>query len=153
MSCGVGHRHGLDPVLLCLWGRPAAVALICLTPSLGTSMCCGCGPKNEQTKSKKKMKWNNRGSPAPTASAHSGNVSRCSQAVGQSDEDMPSEISLTRKGVIPASLVFIIKVFGGRAPLIHLNCQCTAEQSHLRRAGQVWRCPPYEDRASMGSRK
>ena len=26
MSCGVGHRCGLDPVLL--WCRPAAVALI-----------------------------------------------------------------------------------------------------------------------------
>ena len=28
MSCGVGHRPGLDPMLLCLWCRPAAVALI-----------------------------------------------------------------------------------------------------------------------------
>ena len=33
MSCGVGHRHGLDPVLLdlallWLWCRPAAAALI-----------------------------------------------------------------------------------------------------------------------------
>ena len=27
MSCGVGHRHGLDPSLLWLWWRPAAVAL------------------------------------------------------------------------------------------------------------------------------
>ena len=26
MSCGVGHRHGSDPVLLWLWHRPAAVA-------------------------------------------------------------------------------------------------------------------------------
>ena len=26
MSCGVGHRRGLDPVLLWLWRRPAAVA-------------------------------------------------------------------------------------------------------------------------------
>ena len=26
MSCGVGYRHGLDPVFL--WRRPAAVALI-----------------------------------------------------------------------------------------------------------------------------
>ena len=25
MSCGVGHRHGLDPSLLQLWCRPAAV--------------------------------------------------------------------------------------------------------------------------------
>ena len=27
-SCGVGHRHGLDPVLLWLWRRPAATAPI-----------------------------------------------------------------------------------------------------------------------------
>ena len=28
MSCGVGHRRGSDPVLLCLWHRPAPTALI-----------------------------------------------------------------------------------------------------------------------------
>ena len=28
MSCGVGHRHGLDPTLLWLWRRPAATAQI-----------------------------------------------------------------------------------------------------------------------------
>ena len=28
MNCGVGHRFGLDPELLWLWSRPAAVALI-----------------------------------------------------------------------------------------------------------------------------
>ena len=28
MSCGVGRRHGLDPVLLWLWCRLVAVALI-----------------------------------------------------------------------------------------------------------------------------
>ena len=28
MSCGVGRRHGLDLVLLCLWCRPAAAAPI-----------------------------------------------------------------------------------------------------------------------------
>ena len=28
VSCGVGHRWGLDPMLLWLWCRPAAVALI-----------------------------------------------------------------------------------------------------------------------------
>ena len=28
MSCGVGCRHGSDPVLLQLWYRPAATALI-----------------------------------------------------------------------------------------------------------------------------
>ena len=28
MSCGVGHRHGLDPVLLWLWRRPVATVPI-----------------------------------------------------------------------------------------------------------------------------
>ena len=28
VSCGVGNRHGSEPVLLWLWCRPAAVALI-----------------------------------------------------------------------------------------------------------------------------
>ena len=28
MSYGVGHRHGLDPVLLWLWYRPVATAPI-----------------------------------------------------------------------------------------------------------------------------
>ena len=28
LSCDVGHRHGLDPMLLWLWCRPAAAALI-----------------------------------------------------------------------------------------------------------------------------
>ena len=28
MSCGAGHRRGLDPALLWLWGRQAATALI-----------------------------------------------------------------------------------------------------------------------------
>ena len=28
MSCGVGSRHSLDPVLLRMWCRPATIALI-----------------------------------------------------------------------------------------------------------------------------
>ena len=28
MNCGVGRRLGWDPMLLCLWRRPAAVARI-----------------------------------------------------------------------------------------------------------------------------
>ena len=28
MSCGVGHRHSSDTVLLCLWYRSAAIVLI-----------------------------------------------------------------------------------------------------------------------------
>ena len=47
MSCGVGRGHGLDPMLLWLWCRPAAVALM-RPPSLGTSMCHGCGPKKKK---------------------------------------------------------------------------------------------------------
>ena len=27
MSCGIGHRHSSDPMLLWLWLRPAATAL------------------------------------------------------------------------------------------------------------------------------
>ena len=26
MSCGIGHRHGSNPALLCLWHRPAGIA-------------------------------------------------------------------------------------------------------------------------------
>ena len=37
MSCGEGHRHGLDPPLLWLWSRLAAVTD--LIPILGTSIC------------------------------------------------------------------------------------------------------------------
>ena len=36
MSCGVGHRHGLDPALLWLWRRPVATVptgpLACIPP-------------------------------------------------------------------------------------------------------------------------
>ena len=32
MRCGVGHRHGLDLALLCLWHRPAATAPIQTLP-------------------------------------------------------------------------------------------------------------------------
>ena len=28
MSCGIGHRHSSDPVLLWLWHRPVAIAPI-----------------------------------------------------------------------------------------------------------------------------
>ena len=28
MSCGIGHRHGLDPTLLWLWHKPVATAPI-----------------------------------------------------------------------------------------------------------------------------
>ena len=42
-------------VLLWLWHRPAAVAPI---QPLGTSVCCGCGPKKQkEKKKKKKVAW------------------------------------------------------------------------------------------------
>ena len=52
MSCGVGRRQSLDLVLLRLWGRLAAVAL--MWPSLGTSTSHGSGPKKQKKKKKKK---------------------------------------------------------------------------------------------------
>ena len=55
VSCGLGCRYGSDPVLLWLYCRLAAIALFHLTPSLGTFICSGCGPK----KTKKLKKKNN----------------------------------------------------------------------------------------------
>ena len=48
MSCGVGHRRGLDPVLLWLGHRPAGVAPI--RPHI--SICHRCGPKKQKKKKK-----------------------------------------------------------------------------------------------------
>jgi len=59
MSCGVGGRHSLGPALLWLWYRPVSTAPIDCTPSLGTSICHGCGPektKKRQKKTPKKQK-------------------------------------------------------------------------------------------------
>ena len=55
MICGVGCRCGLDLALLWLWHRLAAVAQI-PPPSLGTSICRGCGPKKTKTKQNEKPK-------------------------------------------------------------------------------------------------
>ena len=52
VSCGVVCRRGLDLALLWLWCRPAATSSD-LTPSLGTSICRGCGPKRTKDKKKK----------------------------------------------------------------------------------------------------
>ena len=55
MSCGVGHRSGLDLELLWLWGRPVAVAPIGplgLEPPYAT----GTALEKAETK-KKKKKW------------------------------------------------------------------------------------------------
>ena len=46
-----GSQTRLNPELL--WLCLAAVALI-RTPSLGTSICCGCGPKKQRKKERKK---------------------------------------------------------------------------------------------------
>ena len=53
MSCGVGHRHGLDPLLLWLWCRPAAAALI---QPLNWERPCAASAAPKKTKKKKKEK-------------------------------------------------------------------------------------------------
>ena len=53
VSYGVGHRHGLDPVLQ--WCRPGSCSCNS-TPSLGTSMCCGYNDKKQKKKKKKQQK-------------------------------------------------------------------------------------------------
>ena len=50
VSCDVGHRLSSDSELLCC-GIGQMLQLH--TPGLGTSVCCGCGPKKQ--KKKKKM--------------------------------------------------------------------------------------------------
>ena len=57
MSCGVGRRHGLDPKLLWLWCRPAAVTPI---QPLAWKPPCAVGAalqsKNKQTNKQKTQK-------------------------------------------------------------------------------------------------
>ena len=53
MSCGVGHRRGLDPVLLWLWRRPAAIAPI--RPLAWEPH--GRGPEKTKDKKKKCVKY------------------------------------------------------------------------------------------------
>ena len=50
MSCGIGRRHSLNLELLWLWASSCSSTL---TPSLGTSICCGCSPKKQKTIQKK----------------------------------------------------------------------------------------------------
>ena len=52
-SCGVGHRRGLDPVLLWLWHRPAATAPI---RPLAWKPPHATGAAPEKTKKKKKRR-------------------------------------------------------------------------------------------------
>ena len=52
MSCAVGHRHGLDPLLLWLWHRPAAVVAtgpLALEPPYAMDVAL----KTKQNKTKK----------------------------------------------------------------------------------------------------
>ena len=50
MSCGVGHRYGLDPMLLWLQQLKSYSSFRSdLTPSLGTSICHGCVPKKTKS--------------------------------------------------------------------------------------------------------
>ena len=60
MSCGVGHRHGSDLVLLRLWPRPEAVAPIrpiaCEPPCAAGAALKGKKKKKNKTKKKKKNK-------------------------------------------------------------------------------------------------
>ena len=59
VSCGVGHRHGLNPVLLWLWRRLAAVALI---GALAWEPPCASGAALKSKKKKKKRMKLTRGS-------------------------------------------------------------------------------------------
>ena len=48
MTCGIGCGHGWDPMLLWLCRRPASSCSSYSVPSLGTSVCSGCGPKKKK---------------------------------------------------------------------------------------------------------
>ena len=54
MRCGVGRRHGSDPVLLWLWYMPAATALI---QPLAWELPYATSAPPKKTKDKKS--WNN----------------------------------------------------------------------------------------------
>ena len=55
MSCGVGRRYGSDPVLLWLWCRPVAAALI-RPPAWELPYAVGVALEMEKKKKKKKKK-------------------------------------------------------------------------------------------------
>ena len=58
MSYGVGHRHGSDLALLCLWCRPAAVAPI-RPLAWQPPYAAGAALKNKQTKKQQKREYIN----------------------------------------------------------------------------------------------
>ena len=53
MSCGIGHRCGLD-LAVAVTVAEAGSCSSDLTPRLGTSICCMCGPKKSIKKKRKK---------------------------------------------------------------------------------------------------
>ena len=59
MRCGEGQRHGLDPMLLWLWYRPAATALTgplaCEPPY---AVCAALKKQKDQNKTKQNKKNN-----------------------------------------------------------------------------------------------
>ena len=55
VSCGIGHRHGSDPVLLWLWHRLAVVALIL---PLAWELLYAVSAALKSKKKKKKLKKN-----------------------------------------------------------------------------------------------
>jgi len=55
LAQAVGHRHDSNLELPGLQCRPAAIALIQPTPSLGTFICHRCGPKKQNIKNKRPL--------------------------------------------------------------------------------------------------
>ena len=55
MGYGIGHRCGLDPVLLWLWYKPAAAAMI-QPLAWEIPYATGAAPKSKKTKKKKEKK-------------------------------------------------------------------------------------------------
>ena len=68
MSCGVGHRHGSDPVLLWLWHRLAAVAPIKPPYAMGAAL------KSQKKKVKLKIKKKKRKRNATVVTAEEKNL-------------------------------------------------------------------------------
>jgi len=57
MSCGAGHRHGSEPMLLCLWRGPAAIAPI---RPLAWELPYATGTALKRQKTKKKKERNSQ---------------------------------------------------------------------------------------------
>jgi len=60
MSCGIGYRHGLDPALLWLWCRPAAIVpirLLAWEPPYATGAALKNKNKNKKLAAKEFPLW------------------------------------------------------------------------------------------------